>query len=189
MKSVLAGAVVVAAIFAMCVRVWAIPGATIGSTVSGIAAPADRPEGMAPPPRSHRASWPSEAERERVRVRIGLTKAQGRRIEQIHEDTERQKQVIVSRMREVYRQLRSLYDEYSYDRRKAEVLRKEILALHARRLELFGQNEEQLRRIMSRDQFAKMRAMMQEEWQKREHRSDRRPPSNRDEMPPPGRPR
>jgi Spy/CpxP family protein refolding chaperone len=155
-----------------------------------IIAQVDRPPDAGHGRRDRGPGWPGAAERERARIRIGLTKDQEKRIERFHEASAKRRQAIATQMRDSYRELRKLYDTYDFDRAKADRLRKRILALHQQRMELFGQNEEELRKIMTREQFMKMRAMMQEEWQKRAHRPDQRPPApGGEDMAPPGRPR
>src|SRR5690348_1432026 len=105
---------------------------------------------------------PSEEEKERIRGRLGITRDQQTQIEAIFADTGRQMREIDTRMRDLYHQLYAAYDAYDFDRNQAHALRKEIAGLYRRRMALHAENEEKLRRILNRDQFDRMRAMMRE---------------------------
>lgn len=148
-------------------------------------APAGAPPDLRQPPggrgsgRSGGPSWASPAERERVRVRIGLSVEQGKRIEELHADFEKQRRALMTRRRDLYTRLRSVYEEYDFDRRVADGVRHQIVAIHEEQSRLMAQNEEKLRKIVTREQFAKMRDMMREE---RDSRGRGRP------GPPPGGP-
>ena len=112
----------------------------------------------------------TEEEKEKARVRIGMTKEQQAQIEALYAGTDQQMRDIGGRMRDLYRQLRTLYDSYDFDRRQAGDIRKEIADLHRKILHLHYDNEEKLRRILNREQFQRLRELMKEEW--RNHRRD-----------------
>lgn len=106
---------------------------------------------------------PTEEEKERMRQRIGITKEQQNQIEALFMQTEQQKREIGMRMRELFRQQYALYENYDFDREQATAIRKEIMSLHRRTLLLHAENEEKLRRILNRDQFTRLRAMLKEQ--------------------------
>jgi Spy/CpxP family protein refolding chaperone len=105
---------------------------------------------------------PSEEEKERIRLRIGITKEQQQQIEALYMETERQKGEVFAKMRELYTQLESLYDVYDFDRNQARSLRREITRQHVQIMMIHVDNEEKLRRILTREQFEKLRAVMRE---------------------------
>jgi Spy/CpxP family protein refolding chaperone len=118
---------------------------------------------------------PGPEEKERMRLRIGLTKEQQAQMEAIFVESGRQVREILSKMRELNEQLGALYDSYDYDRNQARAIRRELVRLHHRWLLLHAENEEKLRRLMSREQFARFRALMKEEWERcRREREGRR---------------
>lgn len=142
------------------------------------------------PPRGPRSSvgppgfqrGPSEEEKERIRLRIGITKEQQQQIEALYMETERQKGEVFAKMRELYAQLESLYDAYDFDRNQARTLRREITRQHVQIMMIHLDNEEKLRRILTREQFEKLRAMMREAREKMRRDFDRRfprPPGTR----------
>lgn len=112
---------------------------------------------------------PTEEEKEKIRQRIGITREQQNQIEALFMQTEQQKREIGMRMRELFRQQYALYENYDFDREQATAIRKEIMSLHKRTLLLHAENEEKLRRILNRDQFTRLRAMLKEQreqWQR-----------------------
>jgi len=110
---------------------------------------------------------PTEEERERVRVRIGMTREQQEQIEKLWMETDRKLKEIAQKMGDLRRQLFELYDTYDYDRAKAAAIRKQIAALYAQRMAAFADNQEKLRRILNRDQFERLRALIHEDFEKR----------------------
>ncbi|MGC8668163.1 MAG: Spy/CpxP family protein refolding chaperone [Chthonomonadales bacterium] len=110
---------------------------------------------------------PSEEERERVRIRIGMTREQQDQIEKLWMETDRKLKEIAQKMSDLRRQLFELYDTYDYDRVKAAALRRQIAALYAQRMAAFAENQEKLRRILNRDQFERLRALIHEDFEKR----------------------
>lgn len=119
------------------------------------------------PGRGPRFGPPSEEEKERFRIRIGISKEQQAEIDKVFRESDLQMQEIRKRSGELSRQLYSLYDIYDFDRGQAKTLRRELLMLHKRMADLHAENEEKLRRIMTREQFDRMRALVREEWDKR----------------------
>ena len=188
MKPAIAGALVASGVLALLMPLCALPDVVNTTSGSIRMAQIDHPPGPPPTVRRRRPSWPNPAQREEARVRIGLTVAQSKKIEQLYQETARQRQVIVKQTRELYHQLRALYDKYDFDHHRAALLRKKILALHQRRLELFSKNEERLRKIMNRQQFDRMRAMIRQMWRKSDRRHGQ-PPGVDEGAPPPDHPR
>ncbi|HXG24294.1 MAG TPA: Spy/CpxP family protein refolding chaperone [Chthonomonadales bacterium] len=112
---------------------------------------------------------PTEEEREKIRLRIGITKEQQTQIEQLYVETDQQRREIGRRMHMLYRQLFTLYDNYDFDRNQARAIRRELTDLHRRTLWLHAENEEKLRKILTKEQFDKLRALMREkrdEWRR-----------------------
>jgi len=138
-----------------------------------------QPSGRMGPPGGPR--WPTPAEREQARNRIGITLEQEKRIDQLYLEFGRKRRAVTERLHALHGRLREQYDSYSIDRKRAAQVRAEILRVREQSLRLLEENEEQMRKILDRDQFTRMRAMMREEWEKR--RADRR---NRGFGSPPG---
>lgn len=112
---------------------------------------------------------PTEEEREKIRLRIGITKEQQAQIEQLYAETDQQRREIGRRMGELFRQLYMLYENYDFDRNQARTIRRDLTNLHRRILWIHAENEEKLRKILTKDQFDKLRALMREkreEWRK-----------------------
>jgi Spy/CpxP family protein refolding chaperone len=121
---------------------------------------AERPRPPGGPPGFQRG--PSEEEKERIRLRIGITREQQQQIEALYMETERQKGEVFTKMRELYTQLESMYDVYEFDRDQARNIRREITRQHVKIMMIHVDNEEKLRRILTREQFEKLRAIMRE---------------------------
>src|SRR5437870_4512448 len=96
---------------------------------------------------------PSPEEKERARLRIGITPQQQAEIENLFKQTGQERRAINARMHDLYHQLHLLYDAYDLDRRKARAVRDEIMTLNRRILTLHADTEEKLRRILNREQF------------------------------------
>lgn len=110
---------------------------------------------------------PTEEEKERFRVRIGITKEQQLEIDRVFRESGQQMGEIRKRSGDLTRQLYGLYDSFDFDRGQAKAIRRELLMLHKRMADIHADNEEKLRRIMSREQFERMRALVKEDWDKR----------------------
>lgn len=110
-------------------------------------------------------------------ARLGLTKEQQTQIEAFYTESDRQQRELMTKMRDLYHQLYTVYDNYDYDKNQASSIRREIGMLYKKRLTLTGENEDKLRRILNREQFDKLRALMKEQKEQRDHRmNDRRQP-------------
>ncbi len=106
---------------------------------------------------------PTEAEKENARIRIGMTKEQQAQIDAVFHESDLQMGEVRGKFMEFSKQLYSLYDSYDFDRVQAHNIRKELLKLHKRMAENHADNEEKLRKILTREQFERMRALVKEE--------------------------
>ena len=111
----------------------------------------------------------SEEEKEKVRLRIGMTREQQAQIEALWAETDRQAKELGEKQSEYRKQLDSLYDQFDYDRTAASGLRREITILYRKRLLLFADNQERLRKILSKDQFERLCTMVREK-REQQHR-------------------
>src|SRR5207248_1313738 len=103
---------------------------------------------------------PTEEEKARIRERIGITRQQQQQIEQMFESSGKQMKELRDRYRDLTRKLNDeVYAHFDFDRNEAKSLRKEIMSLHWKMGQIHDNNELQLRNILSRDQFEKMKAM------------------------------
>lgn len=116
-------------------------------------------------------------DKEKTRLRIGITKEQQDQIEAIYAETDRNRREIGKKLRDSFHQLMtSCYDNYDYDRNQAMALRKEIMRAHRRLLDIHADNEEKLRHILNKEQFDKLRALMKERWERQRREFERNRP-------------
>ncbi len=114
-----------------------------------------------------RCAADDEDDRERARRRIGITRDQQRRIEALYEDADEEKREIRRRLGDLYRDLDQAYDYYDFDRGRVRNLIGQVGGLQRRILDLHLNNEERLRRILSREQFGRLRTHLRRERGKR----------------------
>jgi Spy/CpxP family protein refolding chaperone len=127
------------------------------------------------PPQGPVRRQPTEEEKEAARKRIGMSVQQQKEIEAVFAASDAAMQEIRTRMGELMRQQWDLFGQYDFDRNAAQSLRKELLGLHRRIMLQQLENEEKIRRILNKEQFEKMRAMMKEQFEKNRQRWGRRP--------------
>lgn len=118
----------------------------------------------------------TDEEKERARVRIGITLEQQEKIEALYAETSALRKDAFGKLRETFKQLYTLQDTYEFDRMQSKVLSREIMGIHRKLLGIQLDNEEKLRKILNKEQFEKLRAMMKEEREKRERERRPRPP-------------
>jgi hypothetical protein len=130
-----------------------------------------------PPAGGRRFQGPSEEEKERNRIRIGISKDQQAEIDRVFRDSDQLMQEIRKKFGDLSKQLYALYDNYDFDRAQAQAIRRDLLRLHKRMADIHAENEEKLRHIMNREQFERMRAIVREsmeshrkEWEERRKR-------------------
>lgn len=119
-------------------------------------------EGRRPPPGRPGMRAPSEAEKEAARVRIGITKEQQQQLEAILEETGKATRALFDQLREKHEQLTQLYDSYDIDREREKALFREIARLRVRLLQVHSEHETKVRQVLTREQHARMRALMKE---------------------------
>lgn len=108
-----------------------------------------------------------EEEKERRRLRIGITKEQEAQLDALWNEHGPKRKEVIEKMRDALKKLGEVYDNYEFDREQARALRREIVGLHARTMLLHLEAEEKIRKILTKEQFDKMRALMKEEWRQR----------------------
>jgi Spy/CpxP family protein refolding chaperone len=157
---------VVLACAALCAVRWA---PAPPAAAQGIDGHGPRPSG---PPRPF---FDSPEEKERVRLRIGITKEQQAQIEAAHQELDQKRRELGARLWEQYRKLGAVYTAYDFDRQQAKAIRREIFSLHRQILDLHAENEERLRKILSKEQFERFQAVMKETFERlRNDRASRR---------------
>lgn len=109
---------------------------------------------------------PSEDEKEKMRVRMQITKEQQAQIEAVFTDEQKQERDIRTRERELWHQLYILYGQFDFDRNQALAIRKELGSLFRKRIMLHAETQEKLRKILTREQFDRMMAAMKEQREK-----------------------
>jgi Spy/CpxP family protein refolding chaperone len=120
--------------------------------------------------------FPSEEEREKIRVRVGMTKDQQAQVEAIFNEERKLEGESRKKTGELYQQLQQNYDVYDNDKPAAAALRKEICKLYHDRIMIHANAQEKLRKVLTKDQFDKMTDMARE-WHKKwmEQRGNRGP--------------
>ncbi len=110
---------------------------------------------------------PTDEEKERARLSIGMTRDQQSQLEAVFDDSGKQMRAVFDGLRERHRKLSEVYDAYDIDEGQAEVARKGVLELRKKMLQVQAATEKRVRKILTREQFERMRALMHEEAQKR----------------------
>jgi Spy/CpxP family protein refolding chaperone len=118
---------------------------------------------------------PGDDEKEKIRVRIGITPQQQQQIDDLYNETRARMDEVRKSMGEKQKALWDVYGNYDIDETAARSLRIEILKLHRKFGEIQADNERKLRTILSREQFEKLRQVMKEQWEaKRKQFEERR---------------
>lgn len=110
---------------------------------------------------------PTDEERERARVTIGMSREQQKQLEAVFHDSEARMRDVMTRIRDRYKELNELYAAYDFDRARARGLIRELTDLRRKVLESRTDNEERMRKVLTREQFDKLRALLAREWQRR----------------------
>lgn len=92
-----------------------------------------------------------------LRRRLSLSDEQQKKIQQLYRDSDRRKREIGDRLRKLYSELDRLYDRYEFDSARVRTVTDEITEVRRRSLTLYMDNEEGLRRIITREQFDRLR--------------------------------
>jgi len=110
---------------------------------------------------------PTDEERERARVTIGMSREQQKQLEASFHDSETRMRDVMTRIRDRHKELNEVYAAYDLDRAKARGLIRELADLHRKVLESRTDNEERMRKVLTREQFDKLRALLDREWKRR----------------------
>lgn len=116
---------------------------------------------------------PSKEEKERARLRIGMTENQQAQIDALLADADRQRRPICERLGELYRERHQNFEQYDFDRSLEFSLRREIGQLQNQLMQVHLKTEEGTRRILTREQFRRLRALMKEGFEKHRRPSKR----------------
>ena len=125
---------------------------------------------------------PSDEEKEKNRIRIGLSKDQQAKLETLFKETGEQLQEVFKKQGEKRKELAEVYKDYKYDKSKAAAMQEELMQLRKQMADISRRNEDRLRQIMKKDQFDRFQTLMQE---KREQRQKERGDHGRTGGPPP----
>lgn len=116
----------------------------------------------------------SPEEREKFRQRLGITVQQQEQMDALFNESFKQRRTLGERLGELFKQRGEVCDAYDFDRRRETSLRKDIERIYSQILKIHSDTEEKLRRILSREQFDRLRALREEAM--KAHRDNRRPP-------------
>lgn len=92
-----------------------------------------------------------------LRRRLNLTDEQQKKIKTLYANSDRRKREIEERLNKLYTELDRLYDRYDFDAARVRAVTDEITEVRRRSLTLYMDNEEGLRRIITREQFDRLR--------------------------------
>ena len=115
-------------------------------------------------------------DRENARQRLGITKEQQEQIEALWAQMDQARRESMEKLGALYMELGRAYDSFDVDEEQVRRIRRQILQLHREGLERFAQSEDRLRKILTREQFGKLRTMMREMWAQMMHRPMRKDP-------------
>lgn len=122
----------------------------------------------------------SPEEREKFRIRVGMTTQQQEQMETLFKEIHKRRSDLFKRMRDLFEEREKVTEEYDFDRKREKAIRNELGQINAQMLKLHTETEESIRKILNREQFEKLRAIRKEQkekWQKEfGHRGDRPPP-------------
>lgn len=122
----------------------------------------------------------SPEEREKFRIRVGMTPQQQEQLETLFKDVHKRRSDLFNRMRELFEEREKVTDDYEFDRKREKAIRNELGQINAQLLNLHTETEEKIRKILNKEQFDKLRAIRKEQkekWMKeRGTRGDRPPP-------------
>ncbi len=130
-----------------------------GAVIAQQPDPHRREAGQNRPPRRP-PNW--EEEKEKARIRIGMTKEQQAQIEAIYAESEKKRQEAMRELGQKHQQLRAVYDSYEIDKTQERALLRDIVAVHWRLLRIHSEDEAKIRRILTKEQHEKLRALMKE---------------------------
>jgi len=114
------------------------------------------------PGRGIRPPGSFEEEKEKARVRIGMTKEQQAQIEAVYAESARKRADAMKELGEKHRQLRGVYDAYEVDKKQEREVLRDIVAIHWRLLRIHSEDEVKIRRILTKEQHEKLRTLMKE---------------------------
>lgn len=109
-----------------------------------------------------RRPGPSEEDKEKARIRIGMTKEQQAQIEAVYAESEKKRREAMQELGEKHRQLQVLYDAYEIDKAQERAILRDIVSIHWRLLRIHSEDEAKIRRILTKEQHEKLRAMIKE---------------------------
>ena len=109
---------------------------------------------------------PTDEEKEKARIKIGITKDQQAKIDALYKEMDDLRKEIRNSMRDKQIALWKVYDEYKVDETLALKLREEIVVMHRKMAEIHAEHEQKLRKVLNKDQFMRLRAMMKEMFEK-----------------------
>ncbi|MEP6753952.1 MAG: hypothetical protein ABJA67_00505 [Chthonomonadales bacterium] len=105
---------------------------------------------------------PTEEEKEKNRIRIGISKEQQAKLEALFKETGDLMQEAFKKQGEKRKELSDVYKEYKYDKAKAASLQEELLQIRRQLAEISKKNEDKLRHILKKDQFDRFQTLLQE---------------------------
>src|SRR5437016_7939043 len=104
----------------------------------------------------------SDEDKEKNRIRLGITKEQEVQIEGIWKSAGDQERELRKKEMGLYMQLHDITDIYDFDRNQASAVRREIYQLFKQRLTIHAETQEKIRRVVTKEQFDRMTALAKE---------------------------
>ncbi len=100
---------------------------------------------------------------------LGISNAQQKQMEEIFAKAGPKRHALQTRLHDLYTELHDLDANYEFDQRRATVLIDQIVDLHRQLLALHAANEARMRKILSVDQFQRLRDMIKKERELHQH--------------------
>lgn len=119
---------------------------------------------------------PSDADKEKARIRIGMTKEQQQQIEAVFNESDKKTREVFTELGQKHQDLQHVYDSYEIDKARERILIREIARLRMKLLQIHAENEAKIRRILTKEQHEKLRALMKEAMEQARRGWGRRPP-------------
>lgn len=101
-------------------------------------------------------------EKEKFRQKLGITVQQQEQMDGLFAESDKQRRVLGTRLRELFDQRQAVCDVYDFDRSREGSLRKEISQVYNQILKIHSDTEEKLRRILNREQFDRLVSLRKE---------------------------
>jgi Spy/CpxP family protein refolding chaperone len=121
-----------------------------------------------------------EKEREKARQQIGISVQQQEQLTRLYAEADKKEKAIGKELHDLYEQQRTLYSAYVIDHGQERDLHKKMEQMHSQLLQLHADTEDGLRKLLTREQFERLNAALNDHRRENRRDKDRRNGSIRD---------